>query len=99
MDHKFEKDDLSKDDLFILMKTYENSIAINTTLLQYIKTISQTQSEEDQSLKNIIEKINNMINTLQNISKIQSDNIEIKKQITEKLNSILTQINVKGNVK
>ena len=55
-----EKDQLSKNDLFILMDSYKNNIQLNTTLLEQQKQMLQLHS-------NVLEKQNETMTMLDNL--------------------------------
>jgi hypothetical protein len=82
---------LSRDDLFLLMKSYENTIQLNTTLLNQHKqlledsnAILKKHSEIILNLNNLTDKQKNNSNTLTDIiNKITNLSSHNEKQIDE----------------
>lgn len=81
MDKNKSNNVLSRDDLFLLMKSYENSVTLNTTLLEYQKQLLNKQNE-------LLDKQNNLCTSINQIL------IEIKTNIktSDTLNTNIKQL-------
>jgi len=66
---------LSKDDLFLLLKSYENNVAANTTLLEQTKQVLDKQSKTCDLIDKVISDL-----------KIHSDNVfKIESEVIDKV--------------
>ena len=103
--------ELSRDDLFLLMQSYENTIKLNTMLLEQHKQLIEDQNkiltkqiESTTKLGNIFERIESIGTTLsdslQEIRDRKNDIEEVKDVIQERMN-IYHMENVKqfGSIK
>ncbi len=83
------KNILSRDDLFLLMKSYENSVTLNTTLLEYQKQLLEKQNEIldrqkelcgaiDKILLDIKTHIQNSVSLNSNMEGLKRDYLNLK---------------------
>lgn len=66
--------DLSKQDLFILMESYKNNIQLNTTLLEQQKQMILINTQFLEKQENLCKTVNELVEKLANCSKITSEN-------------------------
>jgi hypothetical protein len=88
-----EKDNLSKQDLYILMESYKNNIQLNTTLLEQQKQLiilndqsMNKQQELCNDIDKLIEKVTTCLEIIQTNQTKLEENQEKLKENQEKLN-------------
>ena len=94
-------DELSKNDLFILMESYKNNIQLNTTLLEQQKQLMtlniqsiEKQNELCKHVDGIIDKMSNLAIILsENNSKLSKEITLISTEVSKEVNSISEEIN------
>ena len=87
------KNSLNREDLFLLMKTYENSISLNTTLLEQHKRSLEKQTIISTKQQEIFQAIVKLIEKLENYNEnVHSDNTKNEK-ITDQINTSINEIN------
>jgi len=81
---------LSRDDLFLLMKSYENSVTLNTTLLDHQKQVLEKQNAILDKQKNTCEAINKILDKLKTFA---NNGIEMKQEMRDLKNNYLKSQN------
>lgn len=66
--------DLSKQDLFILMESYKNNIQLNTTLLEQQKQMIVVNTKFLEKQEELCKSVNEIVEKLANCSKMTSEN-------------------------
>lgn len=86
-------DQLSKNDLYILMESYKNNIQLNTTLLEQQKQLMIMNTAAIEKQKELCSTLDKFIENLTNCSKKLEDNhIKIVDLIDNKTSDIGTKI-------
>lgn len=92
------KQSFSKDDLYIMMKSYENNIVLNTTLLEHQKLSVEYQKKVIEKQENTLILIKNLIEKLQtnssSIKDLQEDVQTINSMIEADSKSRFKHINI-----
>jgi uncharacterized protein YoxC len=84
---------LSKEDLFILLETYQNSIQLNTTLLEKQNAINEKQDALLNKQKQLCDNINKVIHNLSELAKELHDVQQImNKDCESKQKNLITAI-------
>lgn len=81
------KNSFSKDDLYIMMKSYENNIVLNTTLLEQQKLTVECQKKVITKQEYIYELIKNLVEKIQN----NSSSIKDVQEEIQNINSMLIE--------
>lgn len=86
-------DQLSKNDLYILMESYKNNIQLNTTLLEQQKQLMIMNTAAIEKQKEFCSTLDKFIENLTNCSKKLEDNhVKIVELIDNKSSDIQTKI-------
>ena len=83
------EDQLSKNDLYILMESYKNNIQLNTTLLEQQKQLLIMTNESIDKQKDLCLTLDKFIENLTNCSKRMDDN---HNAIMNRLSNVNTQV-------
>jgi CHASE3 domain sensor protein len=87
-----EQDQLSKNDLYILMESYKNNIQLNTTLLEQQKQLMVMNDTSIQKQKELCNTLDDFIKNISTCSQeILKNNVEIIKKIEESTSEIKNQ--------
>jgi Fe2+ transport system protein B len=82
-------EEISKNDLFILMESYKNNIQLNTTLLEQQKQIMVINSQAIEKHQDLCKSVDELIDKLTTCSRILSDN---HTKISNDLNMLSTRL-------
>jgi len=80
---------LSRDDLFLLMKSYENSVTMNTTLLEQQKQLLEHQNEILDKQKNVCDTVNKVLDRLSTCAQTTMD---VQENLGDKIGEINTTL-------
>jgi len=81
---------LSRDDLFLLMKSYENSVTLNTTLLEQQKQLLEHQNEIIDKQKTVCDSVNKVLDKLASCAQ---KTVEVQEHLGEKITGLNESIN------
>ena len=91
-------DELSKNDLFILMESYKNNVQLNTTLLEQQKQIMIMNGQTIERQQALCKSVDDLVEKLTTCSKILSENhIKISNDLSTISTKICTNMNELGN--
>jgi len=91
-------DELSKQDLFILMDSYKNNIQLNTTILEQQRQILIMNDNFIEKQKDLCDSVDNLVDRLSECSKILIDNhVVLNSSITHMETSIRTTLETMVN--
>lgn len=87
-------DNLSKDDLFLLLESYKNSVEMNTIISQQLTSIlsvlEQCRNESDDMENNLSSKIDSLIQLVEKIKEIftkcDKENVKYFEKVLNKVN-------------
>ena len=78
---------LSRDDLFLLMKTYENSVILNTTLLEQQKTLIDKQNilcdKQIETFSTVTKVLDNLKNHTTEVIKTENSIVDRLEQVSK----------------
>lgn len=90
-----DQDQLSKNDLYILMESYKNNIQLNTTLLEQQKQLMVMNDSAIQKQKDLCDTLDTFITNITNCSqKILENNTAILKKIEERTTALSNQVSL-----
>lgn len=87
-------EEISKNDLFILMDSYKNNIQLNTTLLEQQKQMMVINSQAIEKHQDLCKSVDELIDKLTTCSKVLSDN---HTKISNDLNMLSTRLGTEFN--
>jgi hypothetical protein len=87
-------EELSKNDLYILMESYKNNIQLNTTLLEQQKQMMSLNNLSIEKQQRLCDSVDDLIEKLAYCSKIIAENhVKLSDDLSSTSNKITTQIN------